>query len=163
MDSAMMGVQICTLRKSKGLTQKQLAQKLGVTDKAVSKWERGINYPDIELLKPLAEILEIPVAVLLCGPDGEAGSVADIAADISAQEQRRLKRTVLWRMVLTAALGLILFAAAIGESYMLNAGNIFGWPQGILGGIMGIAGVIIGNSLHLMGLMRRKLGGGKRK
>lgn len=163
MDAVMMGIQICRLRKSKGMTQKQLAQKLGVTDKAVSKWERGINYPDIELLKPLAEILEISVAALLCGTDQETGSAADIAAEISAQGQRQLKRTVLWRMALTAVLGLALFMAAISESYMLNERNIFGWPQGMLGGIMGIAGVIIGNSLYLMGLMRRKLSGGKRK
>ncbi|MCI8553354.1 MAG: helix-turn-helix transcriptional regulator [Clostridiales bacterium] len=61
-------------RKAGGMTQKQLAEKLGVTDKAVSKWERGIGCPDISLLMPLAKALGVPVQVLLNGPadDGEA-------------------------------------------------------------------------------------------
>ena len=44
---------IAILRKEKGLTQKELAAHLGVTDKAVSKWERGLNCPDIALLTDL--------------------------------------------------------------------------------------------------------------
>lgn len=52
-------------RKSKGMTQGDLAEKLHVTDKAVSRWERGVGFPDIKLLEPLAEALEISVAELL--------------------------------------------------------------------------------------------------
>ena len=58
---------ICELRKSQRLTQKDLANKLGVTDKAVSKWERGLSYPDIELLIPLANILGVSTTELLMG------------------------------------------------------------------------------------------------
>ena len=58
---------ICELRKSQRLTQKDLANKLGVTDKAVSKWERGLSYPDIELLIPLAKILGVSTTELLIG------------------------------------------------------------------------------------------------
>ena len=50
MDARYTGEQIAAARRAKGLTQKQLADALGVTDKAVSKWERGLNYPDIVLL-----------------------------------------------------------------------------------------------------------------
>ena len=49
MDARYTGEQIAAARRAKGLTQKQLADALGVTDKAVSKWERGLNYPDIVL------------------------------------------------------------------------------------------------------------------
>ena len=58
---------ICELRKEKQLTQKQLAEKLSITDKAVSKWERGLGYPDITILPLLAEILNVTTNELLNG------------------------------------------------------------------------------------------------
>ncbi|MCM1046744.1 MAG: helix-turn-helix domain-containing protein [Candidatus Gastranaerophilales bacterium] len=54
-------------RKAKGYTQKDLADKLYVSDKAVSKWERALSMPDISLLMPLAEILDVSVTELLEG------------------------------------------------------------------------------------------------
>ena len=54
-------------RKQKGWTQKDLADRLCVTDRAVSKWERGINAPDISLLEPLAQALEITTMALITG------------------------------------------------------------------------------------------------
>lgn len=53
---------ICTMRKEKNLTQKELAQSLDVTDKAISKWERGLSCPDISLLIPLAKALDVSPA-----------------------------------------------------------------------------------------------------
>lgn len=58
---------ISQLRKEKGLTQKQLAEKLYISDKAVSKWERGLSLPDISLLIPLSKILEVTITELLSG------------------------------------------------------------------------------------------------
>ena len=52
-------------RKSKNLTQEELAEKLGVTDRAVSKWERGLNMPDASLMLDLTKILGISVNELL--------------------------------------------------------------------------------------------------
>ena len=62
-----MGEFICELRKEKGLTQKQLAEQLSVTDKAISKWERGMGYPDITLLTKLAACLGVSTNELLSG------------------------------------------------------------------------------------------------
>ena len=59
------GKLIQELRKEKGLTQMSLAEKLGVTDRAVSKWERGKSFPDVSMLRPLAEALGISVSELL--------------------------------------------------------------------------------------------------
>lgn len=56
---------IRTLRKEKCMTQKQLANMLGVTDKAVSKWERDVACPDTLIISPLAEVLGISVEELL--------------------------------------------------------------------------------------------------
>ena len=58
---------IVELRKEKGFTQQDLANKLHITDKAVSKWERGLSLMDISLLKPLSEILDVSVSELLNG------------------------------------------------------------------------------------------------
>ena len=61
MDARNTGTLIRALREERGLTQRQLADALGVTDKAVSKWERGGGCPDIELLPGLSERLGTPV------------------------------------------------------------------------------------------------------
>jgi transcriptional regulator with XRE-family HTH domain len=58
---------ICELRKSNNMTQRQLGEKLNITDKAVSKWERGLGYPDVSILSSLAEALGVTVNELLNG------------------------------------------------------------------------------------------------
>lgn len=67
MDKEKTGQLITELRKEKGMTQKQLAEALNVTDKAVSKWERGLSFPDISMLEPLSELLDISIMELLAG------------------------------------------------------------------------------------------------
>lgn len=60
-----LGMMISSLRKEKGMTQLQLAEKMGVTDKAVSKWERDLSMPDLNSIPKLAEIFEISVDDLM--------------------------------------------------------------------------------------------------
>ena len=67
MDKQKIGDFIRVKRKEKGLTQVELSEKLGVSDRAVSKWERGICCPDISLLKDLCKILDININELLSG------------------------------------------------------------------------------------------------
>lgn len=76
-------------RKQKGWTQNDLAERLHVTDRAVSKWERGINAPDLSLLEPLAQALEVPMAALLTG---ECASSA-----LTAPEQEAMTKDILRR------------------------------------------------------------------
>lgn len=59
------GETIAYLRKEKGMTQNELAEKMNVTDKAVSKWERDLSCPDINTISKLADILDISVEELL--------------------------------------------------------------------------------------------------
>jgi Predicted transcriptional regulators len=66
-DNEKFGVFLAQLRKQKGFTQKELAQKLFLSDKAVSKWERGLSMPDIALLAPLANLLGVTITELLSG------------------------------------------------------------------------------------------------
>ena len=67
MDPLKIGKFIAECRKQKNLTQMQLAEKLGITDKAISKWERGIAMPDTSIMLELCEILGISVNELLSG------------------------------------------------------------------------------------------------
>lgn len=60
-----LGNKITELRKEKGMTQLDLADKMGVTDKAVSKWERDLSCPDIHTITRLSEVLEVSVEELM--------------------------------------------------------------------------------------------------
>lgn len=67
MDNIKMGTTIREARKKKGYTQKDIATQLSITDRAVSKWERGLCAPDLALLEPLADMLEISITELITG------------------------------------------------------------------------------------------------
>lgn len=77
-----MGEIISTLRKEKGMTQKELADMLNITDKAVSKWERDVAYPDTQTLPKLAEIFGVSLEELMN------------AKSISVSERKRLELPV---------------------------------------------------------------------
>ncbi len=80
MDQYITGAAIKALREKRRMTQYELAEKLGVSDKAVSKWETGRGYPDITLLEPLAGTLGVSVPELL---SGNSVSNTNICADMS--------------------------------------------------------------------------------
>ena len=67
MNNIKIGNLIYTLRKEKQLTQLQLAERMNISDKTVSKWERGLGCPDISLLPDLSKILEVNLEELLSG------------------------------------------------------------------------------------------------
>lgn len=80
MNNEKMGQFISELRKAHKMTQKELAAKLNVTDKAVSKWERGLSCPDISLLSPISDILDVTTSELL---NGEKNNIDVINVDAS--------------------------------------------------------------------------------
>lgn len=86
MDAQKFGSFLQAQRKMLGLTQSQLAEKLHVTDKAVSRWERGVGLPDIQLLEPLAEALEISLTELIRSEKINADTVTKDAADAAVAE-----------------------------------------------------------------------------
>lgn len=88
MDARNTGALIAARRKALGLTQKQLAERLLVSDKAVSKWENGASYPEVTLLPPLAQILGITVDELLAGNvrEEEQGNDAAEADDVPKKQ-----------------------------------------------------------------------------
>lgn len=94
MDAVKVGEKIATLRKEKGMTQVELAEKLHVTNRAVSKWENGLNFPDLSLMEPLAETLGVTVSELL-GLEGKTKEeVFQMTADISEKEKKIIRKRI---------------------------------------------------------------------
>lgn len=96
MDNNKIGKFITELRKKRGLTQSELGEKLYVTDKAVSKWERGLSLPDITLLNSLADILEVNISEILNGEYGEDKNLnieeAIKKAELKLKEELKIKK-----------------------------------------------------------------------
>lgn len=95
MNNTEFGKFVAELRKEKNMTQKQLADSLSVTDKAVSRWETGKNYPDIETLDGLASVLGITLSELLEHkriPNEEIISVSEKNVSVQMKKNRKIKK-----------------------------------------------------------------------
>ncbi len=111
MNNEKMGQFISELRKSQQMTQKELAEKLNISDKAVSKWERGLSYPDISLLLPLSEVLGVTTTELL---DGEkAGSEVKNIENSIVNALEYVKNTAKTRLQLTQSIWAAIFSILI--------------------------------------------------
>ncbi len=117
-DNEKFGVFLAQLRKQKGFTQKELAQKLFVSDKAVSKWERGLSMPDIALLSPLANLLGVTITELLSGqyisePQQmnmqEVESLVSGTLKLSAEEEQQCRQRRKRRGIIYLACVIIVF------------------------------------------------------
>lgn len=120
MDQLKIGKFIADCRKRKNLTQMQLAEKLGITDKAISKWERGIAMPDSSIMLELCDILGISVNELLSGEkismENNSQKNEQLLLDM-AKELERKNKTIwasMWAIMIvsmTALFAVILIAA----------------------------------------------------
>lgn len=131
MDAKKLGQFIAELRKEKGMTQAELASKLHVTDKAVSKWERGLGLPDINSIEPLADALGISVAEVMQAkriPDDHvtqdnASEMLTNAFDM-VKQQRRMERKH----------HILIFVCVLLAIVLVFLGDTMGW--------MGLVGVV---------------------
>lgn len=131
MDKKIIGEKISSLRKEKGLTQKELADRLGVTDKAISKWETGVHFPDIAIMESLAEELEITVSELLGFEDATKEEVIKGMTLVSDEEKMKTKKQMKTRAIELIVYGAIGFPTSIYLSWILHL-------QGLQGGVYGI-------------------------
>lgn len=128
MDAHRTGLFIAELRKEKGLTQRQLAELISVSDKAVSKWETGRGLPDVSLLKPLCEALGVSAGELLSGERLE-GSQLKEKTDTVIENALRYSRRMLAK---AAVIALFTVGAALLLSPLVAAGEWGGvWPLGL--------------------------------
>lgn len=121
MDQGKTGKFIAGERKRKGLTQKQLAEILSISDKTISKWERGGGFPEVSLLLPLCRELDITVNELLAGervsPEDYQKKAEENMMNLVKEAQESRKKIILSALVaalaILAALPLIVVAGAL--------------------------------------------------
>lgn len=115
LDNERIGSFIRELRKERGLTQRDLADRLHITDRAVSKWERGLNAPDIALLEPLSELLGVSVGELIRGKrDREEEAPMDETHSLLDYSREEIRRKVGGtRKKYAAVLALVLLLAGV--------------------------------------------------
>lgn len=123
---------IMELRKEKELTQRDLAEQLGVTDKAVSKWERGLSCPDISLLSKLSHVLGVTTSELLNGERTNPPNSGDEAKDGTmaqvndASTSNVKSRNAVWKFIAKASITAFLaILILIGCNLAIESG--LGW------------------------------------
>ena len=120
MDAKKFGAFLAAVRRENGLTQKALAEKLYVTDKAVSRWERGIGLPDVNTLEPLSEALGVSVLELIRSEKGNddgdhtAELISAAAAILQANTRQEYTATAL-AIFTTLVSGLLFYTGGLGN------------------------------------------------
>ncbi len=140
MDLIKIGKFIAECRKKKNITQEELAEKLYITDRAVSKWERGLSLPDADKMLELCRILDINVNELL---NGEKINMKDyekktdeLLVELAKQEEVKNKKMITDMYVLGFTTIVFYIGITMLAAYTLGEGTLFGI-------IVGIATVIL--------------------
>lgn len=144
------GKKIYSLRKEKNLTQKDLAEKLHVSDKAVSKWERGLNYPDLTLLPVIANILGTSVTDLLGLENNIPDTTLDVLSEIAQSEKKQILKIMHDYFLLTIILGVGVILNIIYihyRGYTWGKFNVQFWMEGIL---ISLALALVTNGIQLL-------------
>ena len=142
MDQIKTGKFIAERRKEKGLTQSRLAEMLLISDKTISKWECGNGLPEVSLMLPLCEILEISVNELLCGEKLDTSEYKNKAEELLMdfmKEREENKKKIILAVIATVAtllptLSLIMIAGLL---------EMETWLRGLLIGI-GLCTLVLG-------------------
>lgn len=137
----MLNENIKTIRKSKGLSQEELAVKLNVVRQTISKWEQGLSVPDSNALLSLSEALETPVSVLL----GE--TVAEAKADdlkviseklevinLQLAQRKTAKRKILYWLLISLCAIIVIIASALPVLHSLYLGWDYSDPETAIAG-----------------------------
>ena len=140
MDKERFGAFIAEKRKALNMTQKELADRLMVSDKAVSKWERGLSFPDITLIEPLAQILSVSLTEMIEGKDKmaeekytkeEVDEIIKKAVEVGAEEKKiehsmRLSERIIAAVCLVVVVALeILVLYFVGINWEVASTHLF--------------------------------------
>lgn len=135
MDQIKIGTFLKLLRKEKNLTQEQLAEQLGVSNRTVSRWENGNNMPDISLLSEIAEFYDVSIPELIYGERKsenmreEAKEVAETMSDYAKAEKETLVKSIR-NMSLIGLIALIIYMV-LGRTSVYDRNNMFRYVYGI--------------------------------
>ena len=137
----MLNENIKTIRKSKGLSQQELAVKLDVVRQTISKWEQGLSVPDSDMLISISEVLETPVSTLL-GENvikTEVDELKAISAKLEvinlqlAKRKTTRKRIVFWILILLCTVILAIFAVLLALESPYSGWNYSDPETAVLG------------------------------
>ena len=129
MDQIKIGAFMKILRKEKGLTQEQLAEQLGVSNRTVSRWETGNNMPDISLLTEIAEFYDVSIPELICGErksenmKEEVKEVAETLSDYAQTEKETLLKSI--RNMSLIGLAALMIYIVLRETGAYDRNNLF--------------------------------------
>ena len=158
MDNKRTGQFICQLRKEKGLTQAALAERLNLSNRAVSKWENGDGMPDVSVLPDLADALGVTVDELLRGERSER-PVPEVKVTEVADNKNLYN---IYRILYTISLFLAIFAAVLGtlnEAYCIYAFKyLFYTHWEIIFAAASLGASVISGLLYSVGVTRLSLG-----
>ena len=130
MDLIKIGKFIANCRKDKKLTQEQLAEKLYITDRAVSKWERGLSLPDADKMLDLCNILDININELLIGEKinmkDSNKKTEELLVELAKQEEVKNKKLLMDMYVLTGTAIVFYVAITLLACFTLEEGPLLG-------------------------------------
>ncbi len=120
MNQEKIGKFIAKNRKDKGLTQEALAEKLGISTNAVSKWERGLSFPDVSLFKKLCSELDISIEELINGEKSKSTESKDKAIIASLEEKTKIEKKSKKKIILLSIFILLIIAFSVIYSSTLK-------------------------------------------
>jgi transcriptional regulator with XRE-family HTH domain/DNA-directed RNA polymerase subunit RPC12/RpoP len=130
MDLDKIGKFIASCRKDKKITQEQLAEKLYITDRAVSKWERGLSLPDADKMLDLCNILDINVNELLMGERIDMKDYdkknEELLIEMAKQEELKNKKLIMDMYILTGTAIVFYIAITLLACFTLEEGPLLG-------------------------------------
>ena len=150
MNAEYTGKKIAEFRKAKSMTQKELADKLHITDKAVSKWERGVNFPDLGLMEVLAAALDTTPSILLGLEDATKEEVVTSFTELSNQQSEDAAKDIqkIGWVNLFAGVFLIIFMYFINITLQRN--GLFFASQTLLWLIYGLITVVTVGAIYTL-------------
>ena len=157
MNAREVGERIAALRRGNGLTQKKLAERIYVTDKAVSKWERGLNFPELSTVAPLASALGVSPAVLLGLEEKAPEEVLTASTEIHEEERIRWHKELRSRAWWSTLCCLTIFAGMTWLSRLMSSSRIYRQAEPVYTGMNGVIGTLMGNVVYTLRTVRRQL------
>ena len=142
MDQIMIGKFIASERKRKGYTQKQLSEKLGISDKTISKWERGNGFPEVSLLLPLCNELDITVNELLSGERVSEEDYRKKAEENMVNLVREAQESKK-KIIMSAMVALLVIVAAVPLFVISGAIEMDNWIRIVLI-VIGLVVIVLG-------------------
>ena len=131
MDQRKTGQFIKTMRKEKALTQRELAEQLGISEKTVSKWETGSGLPEVSLMLPLCELLGINVNELLSGEKLEGSAYIEKAEEniVSLVSDRTSSKT---KMIISVISCVVMLLSVLGIGLVMAFVDLPDWAMGTI-------------------------------